>query len=403
MKFLCISTVRFGRWVVFGTVTMVLFVCLLMTPPSPADAIPMFTRKYNLSCERCHTFAPRLTPFGYAFYRAGFRLPSNEVKPLSLSTVASLFADISGNSNPGIGNSDFNFTTVKGLFATSLGKNLAVHAAYTFSWGEERSAFEEAWVQYNSAASGAFWSLRVGQLPVLSGYQLLGGRSFTLADPMLFGANGPQTADGVGNFSLGGNQRGVEVGYSNGGLHTRLSWLNGVNEAGDGDPSWERNRFRDAALQAEYLFGSEGSSLGGFYYVGKTPFAGAGFTNHFQRAGLVGTWGRVLQPGKPGIPDLRLELNGGLVWGRDKISAEGASANSYGTLWEADLYVRHRTAFSARYDTARPSDVPGTPNTEAYTFNLSHRPNDNVRLGLEYRTQRQPNDGAFLGRLRFMY
>jgi hypothetical protein len=41
----------------------------------PASAIPAFARKYGTSCTTCHTVYPKLTPFGEAFRRDGFRFP----------------------------------------------------------------------------------------------------------------------------------------------------------------------------------------------------------------------------------------------------------------------------------------------------------------------------------------
>jgi hypothetical protein len=44
--------------------------------PAPADAIPAFARKHNLTCTACHTKPPRLNDFGEAFHMAGFRIPA---------------------------------------------------------------------------------------------------------------------------------------------------------------------------------------------------------------------------------------------------------------------------------------------------------------------------------------
>ena len=46
--------------------------------PGPAEAIPSFARKYNLTCTVCHTKPPRLNPFGEAFHMAGFQIPMTE-------------------------------------------------------------------------------------------------------------------------------------------------------------------------------------------------------------------------------------------------------------------------------------------------------------------------------------
>jgi len=48
---------------------------LLIATAFPAHAIPVFARKYATSCQTCHTVYPKLTPFGEAFRRNGFRFP----------------------------------------------------------------------------------------------------------------------------------------------------------------------------------------------------------------------------------------------------------------------------------------------------------------------------------------
>jgi hypothetical protein len=53
-------------------VSVVLFVLAFS---SPAHAIPAFARKYGTSCQTCHTVYPKLTPFGEAFRRNGYRFP----------------------------------------------------------------------------------------------------------------------------------------------------------------------------------------------------------------------------------------------------------------------------------------------------------------------------------------
>jgi hypothetical protein len=45
---------------------------------APAFAIPSFARKYGTSCQTCHTIYPKLTPFGEAFRRNGFRFPGTD-------------------------------------------------------------------------------------------------------------------------------------------------------------------------------------------------------------------------------------------------------------------------------------------------------------------------------------
>ncbi len=46
----------------------------LLAPPI-AGAVPVYSRKYATSCGTCHTIYPKLTHFGEAFRRAGYRFP----------------------------------------------------------------------------------------------------------------------------------------------------------------------------------------------------------------------------------------------------------------------------------------------------------------------------------------
>ena len=48
-------------------------VCTLAFFAEDADAIPVFARKYGLSCNSCHTMFPKLTKMGVAFRERGFR------------------------------------------------------------------------------------------------------------------------------------------------------------------------------------------------------------------------------------------------------------------------------------------------------------------------------------------
>ena len=51
------------------------FAAALLAYPRPSVAIPAFARKYETSCLTCHSVYPRLTPFGEAFRRNGYRFP----------------------------------------------------------------------------------------------------------------------------------------------------------------------------------------------------------------------------------------------------------------------------------------------------------------------------------------
>lgn len=54
-----------------------LFLIILITlfNSAPAEAIPAFARKYDMSCTSCHTKPPRLNAFGEAFHMSGYQIP----------------------------------------------------------------------------------------------------------------------------------------------------------------------------------------------------------------------------------------------------------------------------------------------------------------------------------------
>jgi hypothetical protein len=61
-----------------GWISAFFVLALLLAWSPPAAAVPVFARKYGTSCMTCHTIYPKLTPFGEAFRRNGFRFPGSD-------------------------------------------------------------------------------------------------------------------------------------------------------------------------------------------------------------------------------------------------------------------------------------------------------------------------------------
>lgn len=55
-----------------------LIVAVIVGATSTAQAIPAFARRYGTSCQTCHVAFPKLTPFGEAFRRDGFKFPGKD-------------------------------------------------------------------------------------------------------------------------------------------------------------------------------------------------------------------------------------------------------------------------------------------------------------------------------------
>ncbi len=69
---------RWKRWVVMA---------VSVGMATPASAIPAFARKYGTSCLTCHSVYPKLTPFGEAFRRNGYRFPGVDSDYVKQETV----------------------------------------------------------------------------------------------------------------------------------------------------------------------------------------------------------------------------------------------------------------------------------------------------------------------------
>jgi hypothetical protein len=66
---------------------------VLLAGIRPAGAVPIFARKYQTSCQTCHTIFPKLNPFGQAFRLNGYRMPKETEEmikepPVSLGAEA---------------------------------------------------------------------------------------------------------------------------------------------------------------------------------------------------------------------------------------------------------------------------------------------------------------------------
>ena len=55
---------------------------------APLRAYPVFARKYQTSCQTCHTIFPKLNPFGQAFRLNGYRMPEGDGGPGQAGAVS---------------------------------------------------------------------------------------------------------------------------------------------------------------------------------------------------------------------------------------------------------------------------------------------------------------------------
>jgi hypothetical protein len=77
-QFLASTRAPLRRRSTLGWIAGGIALALVLGWSSPVAAIPAFARKYGTSCLTCHTVYPKLTPFGEAFRRNGFRFPGTD-------------------------------------------------------------------------------------------------------------------------------------------------------------------------------------------------------------------------------------------------------------------------------------------------------------------------------------
>ena len=375
---------------------------ILLGAPRPGSAIPAFARRYKMPCEQCHTMVPRLTRIGYSFYKSGYRFPrSVEEKLGRRSHFASVLAD--GHLMDEDGRITAILDTAELQQVGILSEHVTARLDYVYSpQSEENAGVKEAYVRLNSDALGTFWTLQVGQIPILTGFKLAGAREATITPSMWFGPVGPLTGAGQGNLALGDLELGAEIGYNAGGFNGRVSWFNGIEESGARASGLPGNRPDDWMLQVEYLLDRQGSSVAALHYQGGRQLPSTGFDHSFSRSGVFASWTREIREGMGLVPRFSLDLNGAYFWGHDRLLGGSAKCSSdSGSIVEVSLYDKHRSALIARFDSMKPSAELGT--TSALTFAVAHRPSKLYRIELEYRKQMRPGAHSLIGSIWAFY
>src|SRR6266496_2883996 len=167
---------REGRRIILLSILTASVLTFLNVPS--AHAVPAFARKYETSCQTCHTGFPKLIPFGEAFRLNGYRLPKEtedqiKIKPVSIGAeaykkmwpkaifpsdlpgqvplalnvkMASVYGSSIDESGHPITHNDFQFPQEANLFA---GGTLGEHMSFLgeVSWGENADGSSETEIE----------------------------------------------------------------------------------------------------------------------------------------------------------------------------------------------------------------------------------------------------------------
>lgn len=284
---------RVIRWLAVGAV---------LVQATPASAIPAFSRKYQTSCQTCHTVFPKLNPFGQAFRLNGYHLPGEteeqiKQKPVSLGAeayeriwpqmvypsslpgnvpfalnvkMASVYSSSIDDTGRQIVHNDFQFPQEANLFAGgTLGKTFSFFGE--LMWAERPDGGSDTEIEHvhldviSLFGPDHLVNLRIGKLApnLYDGFHEMwlmtdnGIDTIFNFNPIGF-RGGTGLAEGGGGVALPQNARAIEV-Y--GVAAHRLFYTFGVAQPiGPGGPNgtFGSNSQKDLYARVDYKFGGMG-------------------------------------------------------------------------------------------------------------------------------------------------
>ncbi|GAB4127501.1 MAG: hypothetical protein Fur0015_01100 [Ignavibacteriales bacterium] len=155
-----------------------LIAVILMLITSESLAIPAFARKYNMSCQTCHSPFPKLKPYGDEFAGNGFALADKDApryyvntgdENLSLLREIPFAIRLEGYTTfNNLNSKKFDFSSpylIKLLSGGTLTENISYYFYFFFSERGEVAGLEDAFLMFNNLL-GQDLDLYVGQFQI---------------------------------------------------------------------------------------------------------------------------------------------------------------------------------------------------------------------------------------------
>lgn len=392
--------------------------------PGGTRALPMFARKYGVSCATCHTTPPRLNEAGYRFRAAGFRMPEEIGKkpeaPFDIydyvSARVQVRAEVS-RSKAGTSATTRHQFLVQALefypFTGAWGKYLSTDVKLTLTpVSSPGAAIENAYVKFNAGDERRFLSARVGIFHPYDGYGAADSPA-TISRP-LFQTTPAQFDQPTFFKPWGFDEAGGEVGFDYRRTSLRAALLGGIVLSRNGDkleasargplagrPVGPGHDGPDFQLFVNHVLHPEGGGVSLRYYRGNLalPVSGTGgfFRNRFDRTEIYGSYPAAR----------RLHLFAGYERGRDRTAA-GGHFSSAGAFAEAGVPINALTAAGVRYDWFDPALRKAGNSLRGLTAYVNAWFYGQLRVAAEYQhreTRREPApaqaDNAL--QVRFIY
>ncbi|VAX07803.1 hypothetical protein MNBD_GAMMA25-1122 [hydrothermal vent metagenome] len=289
--------------------SMLLSSLLIFLLPADAEAIPVFARKYKLSCNACHAAFPRLNEFGQQFVDNNYRLPNwkdstvntgddmlalPDSVPLAIRAQAYVQQREASSISVENGDGEQAKTDIQGPYLIKLLSSapLSDHVSYYFygifaEKGDNGTVIiEDAWFSHDDLF-GSEVGMMLGQFQV-SDLMFPRETRLSFQDFMVYRMAGLTYDRGlVFNYDLG--PVGLDLGAVNGnGISNNLT----INSPGYKRPDHMFDNDTDKALFARLGAAPGGVDMGLFYYAGSQKNAtGAAGTVSGTRDTDKNAWG----------------------------------------------------------------------------------------------------------------
>ncbi|HAP36251.1 MAG TPA: hypothetical protein DCQ28_10025 [Bacteroidetes bacterium] len=242
---------------------------------SQSNAIPAFARKYDMSCQTCHSPAPKLKPYGEEFAGNGFQFPDKEppryyretgddqlllMREMPLAIRVEGYGRWQPETNK---RSDFQTPyLVKLLSGGQIARNISYYFYFFFGERGSVAGLEDAFIMFNNVFESEL-DVFVGQFQV-SDPLFKRELRLTLEDYQVY-----RIAPGISNINLT-YDRGMMFSYS---LPTKTDLVveilngSGIGPA-DGQRNFDSDKYKNVFARASQDI-SDGIRIGGFAYYGK--------------------------------------------------------------------------------------------------------------------------------------
>lgn len=301
---------NFQRWMVAGFVTAA---AMIVFTPS-AKAIPAFARKYNVKCYTCHTFFPRLNKLGYEFKRLGYRMPPDVEEGQPPKLVSSLDATIpwkltdaaavyvrtsvsqdktSSPGTPTTSTSSINLDQVSVLFGGAIPESgFSYFGEFVAYQDGGTSTLERAKFDYTGGTVRNSFFVGLGKSHTVEGYSSSDLYGMTDDDWFLgYGTSSPNgiyVAQSTGLIEGGYTYMSEDYKYVVG-LTAKVT--NGLDVNGEGIGNGSTYNHKDYNLQADFLFGNNGSVSVNYYNGKKDTVQNQGTPQEFTYVPSYSRWG----------------------------------------------------------------------------------------------------------------